>query len=136
MRGSRDKTTERARRLRQSDNDAEGILWSELRGRRLNGHKFVRQLPIGRYFADFACREVRLVIEVDGSQHLGSRWDAARDTYMVSQGWSVARFWNVSVLSDRRSVLETIVAILEGRLREDVVASDMRFFMGRNEIDD
>ena len=55
---------------------------------------------------------------------------------MVSQGWSVARFWNVSVLSDRRSVLETIVAILEGRLREDVVASDMRFFMGRNEIDD
>ncbi|PDT05485.1 DUF559 domain-containing protein, partial [Rhizobium sp. M1] len=60
MRGPKPKTTARARSLRQSDNDAEGKLWNELRDRRLNGHKFVRQLPIGPYFADFACRELRL----------------------------------------------------------------------------
>jgi very-short-patch-repair endonuclease len=65
--------------LRQSDNDAEGKLWNELRDRRLNGHKFVRQLPIGLYFADFACRELRLVVEIDGSQHAGDRRDAIRD---------------------------------------------------------
>jgi very-short-patch-repair endonuclease len=136
MRGSREKTTERARRLRQSDNDAEGLLWLELRARRLNGYKFVRQLPIGRYFADFACREARLVIEVDGSQHAGSDWDAVRDAYMVAHGWSVVRFWNGSVLTERQSVLETIVAILDGRLRENVVAYDMRFLMGRTVIHD
>ena len=136
MRGSRERTTERARRLRQSDNDAEGLLWSELRARRLNGYKFVRQLSVGRYFADFACREARLVIEVDGSQHVGSDWDTVRDDYMVAHGWSVVRFWNGSVLTERQSVLETIVAILDGRLQENVVANDMRFLMGRKEIDD
>jgi very-short-patch-repair endonuclease len=63
--------TAKARTLRQVENEAEEALWFELRGRRLNGFKFVRQLPIGPYFADFACREKRLVVEVDGSQHAG-----------------------------------------------------------------
>ncbi|MGJ7041108.1 very-short-patch-repair endonuclease [Shinella sp. BE166] len=72
MRGANGKRTDRARQLRQVDNDAETWLWSDLRARRLNGFKFVRQLAIGLYFADFACREKMLVIEVDGSQHAGS----------------------------------------------------------------
>ncbi|WP_365965907.1 DUF559 domain-containing protein [Mesorhizobium sp.] len=63
--------------LRKVENDAEERLWQELRGRRLNGHKFVRQLSIGPYFADFACREANLVVEVDGSQHAGR----SRDRY-------------------------------------------------------
>jgi very-short-patch-repair endonuclease len=65
----------RARQLRKVENDAEEWLWHELRGRRLNGHKFVRQLPIGPYFADFACREANLVVEVDGSQHANRSQD-------------------------------------------------------------
>ncbi len=69
MRGASTKTTNRARSLRQSDNDAEAKLWTELRNRRLNGYKFVRQVPIGKYFADFACRSEMLVVELDGSQH-------------------------------------------------------------------
>ncbi|NLS15540.1 DUF559 domain-containing protein [Rhizobium sp. P40RR-XXII] len=128
MRGPEPKTTQRARSLRRSDNDAEAKLWSELRDRRLNGIKFVRQFPIGPYFADFACRGKQLILEVDGSQHADSPRDAARDRYMLDNGWSVARFWNVDILTAMPSVLETIVAICDGRLTETVIARDFRFF--------
>jgi very-short-patch-repair endonuclease len=119
--------TERARKLRKIENEAEEALWSELRARRLNGHKFVRQMPIGPYFADFACRESCLVVEVDGSQHAGRAQDRFRDETMKVNGWSVLRFWHADVLRDRRSVLETIVAVLDGRLREKTSAPDLRF---------
>ena len=75
MRTADPKTAARAQSLRQAGNDAEDALWQELRGRRLNGFKFVRQLPIDRYFADFACRESKLVVELDGSQHSDSAYD-------------------------------------------------------------
>ncbi len=102
-------------------------MWSELRGRRLNGYKFVRQFPIGRYFADFACRDHHLVVEVDGSQHANRSGDSIRDMYMVANGWSVVRFWNTQVLKECGAVLETIVAILEKRLTDEVRASDLTF---------
>jgi very-short-patch-repair endonuclease len=102
-------------------------MWSELRGRRLNGYKFVRQFPIGRYFADFACRDHQLVVEVDGSQHANRSSDSIRDMYMVANGWSVVRFWNTQVLRERAAVLETIVAILEKRLTDEVRAPDLTF---------
>ncbi|MEZ2130480.1 MULTISPECIES: endonuclease domain-containing protein [unclassified Sinorhizobium] len=127
MRGPDQKRTYRARALRQSDNDAEAKLWSELRDRRLNGFKFVRQLPIGPYFADFACRERRLVIELDGSQHAQSKHDDVRNHFMGTEGWSVVRFWNVDALTSMPSVLDTILAICEGRLVEPVDAPDLRF---------
>jgi very-short-patch-repair endonuclease len=120
--------TKRARALRQSDNDAEDKLWRELRNRRLNGHKFVRQLPIGSYFADFACREAKLVIEVDGSQHSESEYDEKRNIYMTGQGWSVLRLWNVDMFGEMEPVLETILAALEGRLVEKTKAFDLRYF--------
>ncbi len=127
MRGPKTNTTTRARSLRRSDNVSEAKLWEELRARRLNGFKFVRQLPIGRYFADFACRDRKLVIEIDGSQHANSDYDRQRDRFMNAEGWSVARFWNVAVLTEMKSVLETIVAILEGRLNEPEDAPDLKF---------
>ena len=121
------KATVRARALRKGDNLAEGRLWNELKDRRLNGHKFVRQFPIGPYFADFLCRQRRLVVEVDGSQHFGSKHDRRRDEYMRQEGYSVLRFWNVDVLKDTKSVLETILAALEGQLAEETSARDLRF---------
>ncbi|MER8425849.1 MULTISPECIES: endonuclease domain-containing protein [unclassified Mesorhizobium] len=127
MRGPEIDTTKRARRLRQSDNDAETALWLELRDRRLNGHKFVRQLPIGSYFVDFACRDCQLVVEVDGSQHVGSQYDRIRDRFIVSDGWSILRFWNVDVLKEREAVLETVVAAIEGRLERHIETRDLRF---------
>ncbi len=127
MRGANERKTERSRLLRKVDNEAEAAIWTELRGRRLNGHKFVRQLPIGPYFADFACRDASLVVEVDGSQHEGSRYDVARDGSMAANGWSVLRFWHADVLADRRAVLETIVAALDGRMVKPTMTPDMKF---------
>jgi very-short-patch-repair endonuclease len=128
MRGADRKATLRARGLRQFDNDAEWQFWVEVRNRRLNGFKFVRQLPIGPYFADFACRELKLVVELDGSQHAESAYDAARNAFMNSSGWNVARFWSHDILQSRNSVLETVVAICDGRLVDPVDSRDFRFF--------
>lgn len=136
MRGPDKQKTERARGLRKVENDAEEALWFELRARRLNGFKFVRQLPIGPYFADFACRQAGLVVEVDGSQHANSRHDARRDAYMVTSGWSVVRFWNGCVLQDRERVLETIVEIVENRLVEEVRSFALTFVPARRSNDD
>ena len=130
MRGANERQTERARGLRQSDNEAEALLWSELRGRRLNGFKFVRQVPIGRYYADFACRDERLVVEVDGSQHQIGSGDERRDAFMVTNGWSVLRFWNTHVFNDRAAVLETIVAVLEKRMVGAMRSADLTFIPG------
>jgi very-short-patch-repair endonuclease len=127
MRGANRRKTARARSLRKVDNDAEAALWSELRARRLCGHKFVRQLPIGPYFADFACREALLVVEVDGSQHADSEYDAKRNAFMNANGWSVVRFWNGDVLQEREAVLETVIAILDGRLLEACVTHDLTY---------
>jgi very-short-patch-repair endonuclease len=124
-------TTERARALRHGDNMAEAMLWNELKDRRLGGYKFVRQFPLGPYFADFACRKERLVVEIDGSQHAESQYDRARDAFMREQGFSVIRFWSNDVVKGIRSVCETILAALDGSLAKDVVAGDLRFVMGK-----
>ena len=117
-----------ARSLRGKENDAEDALWHELRARRLNGFKFVREMPIGSYFADFACRAERLIVEVDGSQHVDNEHDADRDEWLNSNGWSVLRFSNVMVLAERPDVLATIVEVLEGRLTERAEAAGWRFW--------
>jgi very-short-patch-repair endonuclease len=136
MRGGNTGKTRRARELRKVDNEAEEELWHELRGRRLNGYKFVRQLPIGPYFADFACREVNLVVEVDGSQHADSSRDRSRDETMNRNGWSVLRLWHADVLRSRAEVLETILAALQGRLEHKAISVEMKFLpaFGSDEI--
>jgi very-short-patch-repair endonuclease len=103
------------------------LLWQDLKGRHLAGHHFTRQHPIGPYFADFCCRKARLVVEIDGSQHADNPRDSRRDEFMRAQGYSTLRFWNHDVLRHRTSVCETILAALQGRLTEDVRASDLRF---------
>ncbi|MGI6850763.1 endonuclease domain-containing protein [Mesorhizobium sp. 1B3] len=127
MRGPDKRATAFSRHLRRSDNDAEGALWTELRNRRLNGFKFVRQFPIGPYFADFACRQCQLVIEVDGSQQAESGHDRIRDDFMLSKDWSVLRIWNVDVLTAKQAILTTILAALEFRLEPEILAPDLRF---------
>ncbi len=62
-------TRERARQLRKNPTDAERLLWRKLRFWQVDGLKFRRQQPLGRYIVDFICLEKRLVIEVDGGQH-------------------------------------------------------------------
>lgn len=107
---------QRARALRHESTDAEQLLWRHLRASQLQGHKFRRQHPIGPYFADFACIDSRLVIELDGGQHAAeaavSR-DAARSEFLFSQGWRVLRFWNHDVLTELQAVLQTIAEALQ-----------------------
>ena len=107
---------QRARMLRQRLTDAERKLWLKLRDRRLAGYKFLRQVPIGRYVADFACREAKIIVEVDGSGHARGDRDAKRDAALVEDGYGVLRFWNPEVRLNIDDVCETIVAALEGRL--------------------
>ncbi len=75
-----------ARQLRQADNDAEALMWMEIKSKRLGGYKFVRHFPIGPYFADFLCRGEKLVVEIDGSQHAESLHDTRRDRFMAAEG--------------------------------------------------
>lgn len=113
--------------MRRDGTKPEAVLWTELKARRLGGFHFVRQLPIGPYFADFACRKERLVIELDGSQHAERRRDRRRDALLREEGWSTLRFWNDDVIHHRGAVCETILAVLRGRLAGDVDASELRF---------
>jgi very-short-patch-repair endonuclease len=79
--------TARARDLRANSTDAERKLWAALGGRRLGGFKFRRQVPIDRHFADFACVEARLIVELDGSQHMDrSQYDDARTAALEAHG--------------------------------------------------
>jgi very-short-patch-repair endonuclease len=117
--------------MRKDGTKPEALLWTELRANRLGGHHFVRQLPIGPYIADFACRKAKLVIELDGSQHAESRHDRRRDEFLRGEQWATLRFWNEDVVRRRAEVCQTILAAIEGRLAEDVSAVDMRFVFGR-----
>jgi very-short-patch-repair endonuclease len=105
--------TVRARELRLFATDAERALWSHLRNRQLEGCKFRRQAPIDRFIADFACLERKLVIELDGGQHVDQvRYDTARTKVLETAGWTVLRFWNHEVLQSREGVLMAIRAAL------------------------
>ena len=89
--------------------DAERLLWQQLRHKQMNGHRFRRQHPIGKYIADFACLEQKLIIELDGGQHQDQRvYDQARSTFLQAQGWQVLRFWNNDVLNNIGGVVASI----------------------------
>jgi very-short-patch-repair endonuclease len=103
-----------ARALRAQCTDAERHLWFELRDRRLAGAKFRRQVPLGRYVADFACARARLIVELDGGQHAEQvARDAARTRWLEQRGYRVLRFWNDQVLSEMDGVLAAIAEALE-----------------------
>jgi len=98
-----------ARNLRQNLTPAECLLWSRLRCHQMSCFKFRRQHMIGSYICDFVCAEARVIIELDGSQHLDqASYDASRDRFLRSQGYRVLRFWNGDVLSETEGVMETI----------------------------
>ena len=107
-----------ARALRRNSTDAERFLWAALRGNRLNGASFRRQVPIENYIADFVCHAAKLVIELDGGQHFSDqaeRRDAARSAVIEARGFKVLRFGNNDVMTNRTGVLETIAAAVAER---------------------
>ena len=106
----------RCRDLRKNQTSAEGLLWSLLRDRQLNGLKFRRQHPMGGYILDFYCHEAQLAVELDGSGHLEAeqaRHDEQRTQDLEALGVRVVRMWNHEVLSDPQSALLAILAAVE-----------------------
>lgn len=102
-----------AKRLRENTTAAEDILWRHLRRLDIDGTHFRRQVIIGPYVADFACLALRLIIEVDGSQHgdhTNIQRDEVRTHWLNSEGFRVLRFWNNDVMTRTEAVLEAIYA--------------------------
>lgn len=103
----------RSRQLRREMTEAERRLWNILNKHQVNGFRFRRQHPIGHYIADFVCLEARLVVEVDGSQHVDKQYDCERTDWLKNEGYTVIRFWNNEVIENLEGVLEEIVRVLE-----------------------
>ena len=102
-----------ARNLRINQTDVERLLWLQLRDRRLCGYKFRRQQIIEPYIVDFVCFTHKLIIELDGSQHMEhAARDSTRTAFLESQGFRVLRVWNNEVLSNMEGVLDSILAAL------------------------
>lgn len=99
-----------ARGLRHDLTPAEIKLWGVLRAHRLGGIQFRRQHPIGGYIVDFCAPTRKLVIELDGGQHLDQQeYDAERTSFLESRGYRVLRFWNNDVMENFDWVVETIM---------------------------
>ncbi|MBP6060441.1 MAG: DUF559 domain-containing protein [Candidatus Pacebacteria bacterium] len=107
---TRFKTIIKARYLRQEETKAEKILWQKLRGNKL-GIRFRRQHPIAMYILDFYAPEIKLAIELDGSQHKlkdSREYDKERAEYLQSKGINIIRFWNSEVEKNLEIVIDKI----------------------------
>jgi very-short-patch-repair endonuclease len=112
---SNPKTMHRAGELRKEPTPAERKLWAYIRGDKLNGVSFRRQHAIGNYIPDFVSIKRKLIIELDGSQHLEQArfaYDAQRSKYFESQGYKVIRFWNNQVEKDINGVIRALELVL------------------------
>lgn len=103
-----------SRELRHNQTPAEAKLWRFLRAHQTNGVHFRRQHAIGSYIVDFCAPREKLVIELDGSQHLEQQeYDNERSEFLQSKGYRVLRFWNNDVMNDLEGVMRVILEALE-----------------------
>jgi very-short-patch-repair endonuclease len=106
---------EQARFLRRNMTEAEKRVWQILRSRQMGEYRFRRQVPFGRYIADFVCHEARLIVEVDGGQHnTTSPQEAERTSVLEGEGYRVLRLWNNEVLENPEGVYQAVAARLGG----------------------
>ena len=103
-----------ARRMRRGETDAERRFWWHVRNRELAGYKFKRQYLVGPYIADFVCLEAKLIVELDGNQHLDRQaYDQERDAFLRSKGFRVLRFMNYDLLTNTEGVVEVVFRALK-----------------------
>jgi very-short-patch-repair endonuclease len=110
-----------ARQLRQNLTDSELSLWRRLRGKQLAGVQFYRQKPIGIYIVDFYAPKAKLVIEIDGSQHLEAHQaskDRERDEYLGRLGLTVLRINGRQVLKETEAVVELIYQTIAAKMAQ------------------
>lgn len=108
-----------SRRLRSAMTDAEQRPWHRLRRKQLAGVQCYRQKPLGRYVVDFHLPAARLVVEVDGGQHLtaeGLERDRLRTDWLQRHGLEVLRFDNRQALLETEAVVEAILGEILRRL--------------------
>jgi very-short-patch-repair endonuclease len=106
--------------LRRNQTEAEAKLWSYLRKHQINGVGFRRQHAIGNYIVDFCAPSNKLIIELDGSQHLEQEeYDSERTKFLESRGYKVIRFWNNDVLKSINDVISEIQLTLEGQIEQN-----------------
>ena len=100
-----------AAHLRSQGTKSEILLWNQLKGSQMNGFRFIRQKPIGDYIVDFYCKEVGLVIELDGLSHQYNEvmdLDERKQSYLESIGLKVIRFEDEDVIRDLPNVMRVI----------------------------
>jgi very-short-patch-repair endonuclease len=103
------KMMRRAGELRQNQTEAEAKLWARLRAHRMAGVQFRRQHAIGNYIVDFCSPRRKLIIELDGSQHIDQAdYDVERTKHLEAKGYRVLRFWNHDVMNNVDQVLTCI----------------------------
>jgi len=105
-----------SRKLRCNSTDAERKLWSKIRNNQVAGLRFTRQKPIGKYIVDFYCHKLKLVIELDGSQHFyeeSIQYDKAREKYLEDQQLKILRIANIEIFKNLDGVIEKLWIIAE-----------------------
>jgi very-short-patch-repair endonuclease len=123
------KTRTHARELRHNLTRAETILWTRLQKGRLLGFHFCKQAGAEPYIIDFACRKLRLAIEVDGATHSSAEeraHDARRTRVLERDGWTIVRFWNDEVYTNEQGVVDTIAHHAAILLQEQQHRSSLR----------
>ena len=98
----RDELRELAKTFRKNPTPSEQKVWEILRAKRCLGLKFKRQFPLRGFIVDFFCRQLALILEIDGGAHLDrdqAERDAARDELLRACGFKILRIGNEDVTS-------------------------------------
>ncbi len=101
-----------SKKLRKEMTDAERKIWKYISGKKIKNLQFYRQKIIGNYIVDFYCPSAKVIIEIDGGQHLeaeGLHKDALRDKYLMDLGFKILRFNNLEVLQNMEGVYQKIL---------------------------
>lgn len=106
------KLAQLARTLRNNMTVQEIRIWQYLKNRQIDGVKFRRQFILGKYICDFVSLENKIVIEIDGSQHIESNSDLQRDEFLKSIGFKVLRFWNNDIDNNIEGVISKIKNVI------------------------
>ena len=97
--------------LRLNGTSAEAVMWTQIKGRKINGRKWRRQFSVGPFIIDFYCPELKLGIELDGAPHFspgGNEADEVRTNYLRGNGIRIIRFENKDIWTSLEGVIETI----------------------------
>lgn len=110
---------ERARKLRKNSTPSEICLWKELRGNNL-GNTLNRQKPLDQFIVDFYCKELGLVIEIDGDSHDDKRdYDSRRQNRLEALGLTVIRFYDHDVMKHTEGVVSKIKRVMDELEKQD-----------------